>query len=281
MAEIAQQISTDIKQALKADELDLPTLPEIALRIRDEAQSDNVSATSLSKVISEDPGLAAQLVRTANSPMFMATRAIDDLAQAISRLGVEYAANIVTGLAMQQMFQATSELIDQKMRQVWKTSTDVAAWSSLLAKRFTDLRPDQATLAGLTHSIGVLPILSWAEENEDLLGDAQTLDRVIESIHPSIGTMILMRWNFAEEIVCVPEGYMAPIRQNPDVDYVDLVSAALLLVNRTGPDTPLCDERWASAPVFAKLGIDLKEDALPLEKLAEQVEAVRGVFGSS
>jgi HD-like signal output (HDOD) protein len=176
------------------------------------------------------------------------------------------------------MFQATSELIDNKMREVWKTSTDVAAWSAVLAKRFTKLRPDQATLAGLTHSIGVLPILSWAEENDDLLNDRQTLDRVIESIHPVIGTMILMRWNFAEEIISVPEGYMSPIRQGTDVDYVDLVSAALLLVNRAGPDTPLCDEPWADAPVFARIGVDLSMDALPLQKLTEQVEAVRSVY---
>ncbi len=279
MAQIAEQISTDIRQALKADELDLPSLPEVALRIRDEAQSDTVSAISLSKVVAKDPGLAVQLVKTANSPMFMAARPIDDLAQAISRLGVEYAANIVTGLAMHHMFQATSELIDNKMRQVWKTSTDVAAWSGVLAKRFTKLRPDQATLAGLTHSIGVLPILSWAEENDDLLNDSKTLDRVIESIHPAIGTMILMRWNFAEEIISVPEGYMSPIRQGSDVGYVDLVSAALLLVNRTGPDTPLCDEPWADAPVFARIGVDLSMDALPLQKLTEQVEAVRSVYG--
>ena len=278
MPQIAEQISTDIKQALKADELDLPTLPEVALRIRDEAQSDHVSANSLAKVVGEDPGLAAQLVRTANSPMFMAARAIDDLAQAISRLGVDYAANIVSGLAMQQMFQATSELIDSKMRQVWRTSTDVAAWSSILAKRYTKLRPDQATLAGLTHSIGVLPILSWAEENDDLLSDSRTLDRVIESIHPTIGTMILMSWNFAEEIISVPEGYMSPVSRGADVDYVDLVSAALLLVNRAGPDTPLCDEPWADAPVFARIGLDLSMEAWKLEKLTEDVEAIRSVF---
>jgi HD-like signal output (HDOD) protein len=279
MAHLAEQISSEITQALEADELDLPTLPEVALRIRDEAEKDSVSAISLAKVIGADPGLAAQLVRTANSPMFMATRAIDDLAQAISRLGVEYAANIVTGLAMQQMFQATSELIDAKMRQVWKTSTDAAAWTSILAKRFTKLRPDQATLAGLTHCIGALPILCWAEENDHLVSDSATLDLLIESVHPPIGTMILARWNFAEELISVPEGYMLPIRKTPEVDYVDLVSAALLLMSRAGPDTPLCDEPWAGAPVFKRIGVDLDMDALPLQKLTEQVESVRGVFG--
>ena len=171
MAQLAEQLSNDIRQALEADELDLPTLPEVALRIRDEAESENVSAPSLAKVIGEDPGLAAQVVKTANSPMFMAAVAIDDLAQAISRLGVQYAANLVTGLAMQQMFQATSELIDRKMRQIWKTSTDTAAWSSALAKRFTELRPDQAALAGLTHlMLGGEPLpLELAQEVRSLV----------------------------------------------------------------------------------------------------------------
>ena len=278
MAELAEQISNEITQALEADELELPTLPEVALRIRDEAQSENVSAVSLAKVIGEDPGLAAQLVKTANSPMFMAARPIDDLAQAISRLGVEYAANIVTGLAMQQMFQATSELIDKKMRQVWRSSTVAAAWASILAKRFTKLRPDQATLAGLTHYIGALPILSWAEENDHLVADSMTLDRLIESVHPPIGTMILTRWNFAEELIMVPEGYMQPMRDVTEADYVDLVAAALLFLSRTDVATPLSEEPWAKAPVFGRIGVDLEMDVKKLGALTEQVEAVQGVF---
>ena len=142
MSDVAQAITNEIQTALDKDQLDLPSLPEVALKIREEAESEHVSAISLSKVVSEDPGLTTQLVRTANSPMFRATRSIDDLSQAISRLGVDYSANIVTGLAMQQMFQATSEMVDRKMREVWKSSCDIAAWSSILCKRCTNLRPD-------------------------------------------------------------------------------------------------------------------------------------------
>jgi HD-like signal output (HDOD) protein len=93
-------------------------LPEVALRIREEAESEFVSAVSLAKEVGDDPGLAAQLVRIANSPMFRATRSIDDLSQAISRLGVDYSANMVTGLAMQNMFQATTEFVDNRLRDV-------------------------------------------------------------------------------------------------------------------------------------------------------------------
>lgn len=176
MSDLAQDITAEISQALEADQLELPSLPEVALRIRDEAESENVSSASLAAVVSDDPALTTQLVKVANSPMFRATRSIDDLGQAISRLGVDYAANIVTGLAMRNMFQATSEMVDRQLRGVWKTSTDVAAWSSMLSKRYTKLRPDQAMLAGLTHRIGVLPILAWVEENDDIVRDTLPSD---------------------------------------------------------------------------------------------------------
>ena len=104
MADLALSVANDISAALDNDELELPSLPEVALKIRDEAESENVSAVSLANVVGDDPGLAAQLVRIANSPMFRASRPIDELGQAVSRLGVEYAANIVTGLAMQRHF---------------------------------------------------------------------------------------------------------------------------------------------------------------------------------
>lgn len=265
MADVAAEIAQDLKLALADDQLDLPSLPEVALRIRDEAESENVSAISLGRVVSEDPALAAQLVRTANSPAFRATRSIDDVSQAISRLGVEYAANIVTGLAMQHMFQATSELVDRKMRQVWRNSCDIAALSSVLCQRFTKLRPDQATLAGLTHSIGILPILSWVEEYDHVIQDGMTLDKVIDAVHPALGEQILRHWKFADDIIMVPSKYQLLNRHIDHPDYADLVCAANLLC-RSGfnkdpnvlddPDLDHMPAAWEEAASFARLGFE-------------------------
>ncbi len=286
MSQIAEEITAEIQTALDKDQLELPSLPEVALRIREEAESEHVSAVSLSKVVSEDPGLTAQLVRTANSPMFRATRSIDDLSQAISRLGVDYSANIVTGLAMQQMFQATSEMIDRKMREVWKSSCDIAAWSSILCKRCTKLRPDQATLAGLTHRIGVLPILSWAEENDHLIRDSLTLDKVIESIHPTVGQMILTHWNFAPEIIAVPGNYQDYGHQAGSADYIDIVCVAnLFQVSRfvesvdaleaQHPDLP---ENWTQSASINRLGLDMNMSEQERNALIEQVIEVQSAF---
>jgi len=283
MSELAESITSEIQTALDKDQLELPSLPEVALRIREEAESENVSAISLSKVVSEDPGLTTQLVRTANSPMFRATRSIDDLSQAISRLGVDYSANIVTGLAIQQMFQATSEMVDRKMREVWKSSCDVAAWSSILCKRCTRLRPDQATLAGLTHRIGVLPILSWVEENDDLIRDSLTLDRVIDSIHPTIGKMILDHWNCATEIADVPLHYQDYEHQSSSADYIDIVCAANLLQISRFTDSvdvlevqhPNLPDEWYNTPAITRLGIDMEMDERARHELRDEVNEVQ------
>lgn len=280
MPDLAATIEAHITAALDDDQLDLPSLPEVALEIREVADSEHVSATSLSAVIAKDPGLAAQLVKIANSPMFRATRSIDDLSQAISRLGVDYSANLVTGLAMRQMFQATSEMVDSKLRSVWQRSTEVAAWSAIICKKYTSLRPDQATLAGLTHCIGVLPILGWVEENSHLVRDSMTLDKIIDSLHPTLGTMILRHWNFAEEIVGVPEHYLSLNHQSAKADYVDLVSIANLLALRETED-PLLAGNWQQSPAFSRVGMNPdweQMDELELASLLEEAQEVRSVF---
>ena len=277
MSKLAQIIERQIGNAVADDELDLPTLPEVALRIRDVAESDSVSANSLRVVIAEDPGLSGQMIKMANSPMFRATRPIEDLNMALSRLGVEYAANLATGLAMQQMFQATSDVIDRKLRSVWSNATEVAAISGVLAKSFTSLRPDQATLAGLTHSVGVLPIVSWAERNSNLLSDSMTLDRVIDSIHGSLGTMILQSWGFPPELALVPSHHSDFTRKSDSVDYVDVVTVATLQ-NVAGTEHPFTKLDWNEIQAFHNLGLDPDTESNELEEIQEDIEEAKGVF---
>jgi len=275
--QLAKEITAEISSALEQDQLDLPSLPEVALRIRDEAESELVSAVSLAGVVGDDPALTTQLVKVANSPMFRATRSIDDLSQAISRLGVEYAANIVTGLAMRNMFQATTELVDKQLRRVWQNSMSVAAWSSMLSKRFTKLRPDQAMLAGLTHSIGVLPILTWVEENDHIVQDGLTLDRVIESSHPMIGEMILRHWNFSDELVCVPQQHLDATRNQPSADYADVVCVASRAASL--PQDQLVEDGWQDQPAFQRVGFGPNIDEADMQDILSEVDAVRGVLG--
>jgi HD-like signal output (HDOD) protein len=244
----------------------------VALKIRDAAESEDISAADLANVIGEDPSLAARVLKVANSPMYRGAREIETIATAVGRLGIDYTCNLATGLAMQQMFQATSDVIDRKLRSVWAQATQVAAISTVLARNFTRLKPDQAMLAGLTHNIGALPILTWAEEHDRLLNDSFTLDRVIDEIHGELGGLILRNWKFPAELAIVPLQHTVYDRDGANTDYVDVVMVAHLQTY-AGTNHPCAQLDWTQIRAFAKLGLDPSVDATEIEDLSEDMKA--------
>ena len=114
MACVADAVREEVTIAISKDQLQLPTLPEVALKIHDAAEREDISAADLAEVIGEDPSLAARVLKVANSPMYRGAREIETIGIAVSRLGMDYTCNLV---------------------------------STVLARNFTKLKPDQAMLA--------------------------------------------------------------------------------------------------------------------------------------
>jgi len=279
MSDLIETIENDIISAIASDQLVLPTLPEVSLRVREVAQDDNASVTDLSRVISNDAAISARIIKVCNSPLLRAAQPVENLNMAINRLGMGYSADLAVGLAMAQMFQATTDLIDARMREVWARSTDIAGICHVLAQSYTRLPTGQATLAGITHLIGVLPILRFAEENDHLLTDAATLDEVIAKLHPKLGTMILKAWDFSPELCDVPEQYLNFERRSEKADFVDLVTVANLQ-SYTGTDHPYTQMDWSTVPAFAQLGIDpTQDDDDEEEDLSANMEAALALLG--
>ena len=229
MNQLADTVQSDLLAAIDRDELVLPTLPEVALKIREAAEDDNVSVNRLSQVIAQDAALSARLLRVVNSPLLRASFEVTDVRTAINRLGVNYSSNLAIGLVIEQIFHARAPAVQGRMREAWRTSLEVAGMCSELARRFTLLKPDRAALAGLVHQIGVLPILTYAQEHNELLADPVCLNHVIEHIHPRIGNHILQSWEFPAMLAQVPGQFLDLHRDNTETDYGDLVMIATLL----------------------------------------------------
>jgi HD-like signal output (HDOD) protein len=272
MSEITEQIRGEIIEAIENDRLVLPTLPEVALQVRETAADPDVDVKKLGAVITNDAALTARIIKVANSPLLRARNPIEDLKMAVMRLGISYTANLATGLAMEQMFQATSDVVDKYMRDVWQRSTEVAGISHVLCRHYTNLKPDQATLAGLVHKIGILPILTYAEDNRKLLRDINLLDETIADIHPQIGRKILQSWDFPEELQLVPEEHMNFARQVNQVDYADIVMVANLQ-SYIGTDHPLTQMDWSPISAFNRLGLDPEINTHEVEDLSADMEA--------
>ncbi len=276
MSSVAEHVAREIITAIDADKLVLPTMPEMAIKVREVAEDPDASIMHLNEVISNDAALTARIIKVANSPLFRGARAIEDLNMALSRLGMQTTSNLATGLAMEQMFQATSDIIDQRMREAWSKSSEIAGICHVLCKHYTKLRPDQAALAGLIHQIGVLPILSFAEEQPTLMRDSMTLDSVIEQIHPQIGVKILTAWEFPAELRSIPHDSIDFGRQVAQADYADLVTVAMLQSYAGSGKTQGIDNHSVSA--FARLGLDPDIESTEAEDLSAEMEAAMAML---
>lgn len=268
----AEDIEQTLLVAIENDQMVLPTMPEIALQVREAASNPDIDIRSLQEILLTDASLSARIVRVANSPLVRGYSSIDNLPAALSRLGVTYSCNLAIGLAMEQMFQATNELLDKRLREVWSQSTEVAAIASVLAQHFTNLEPDKATLAGLTHQIGTLPILTYVEEHEELLllENQQQLDRLIAQISPTIGQKILQEWKFPDTLSQVPKAHLDILRDSNETDYADVVIVARL--QSYGFENALIHiPPWNSIPAFKKLGLETDEESLELDEYSEQL----------
>ena len=272
MSNIIETVRKEIIDAIENDRLLLPTLPEVALRVREVAEDPNATINKLAEVIGNDAALTVRIIKVANSPLLRASRQIDDLNMALMRLGMEYTSNLATGLAMEQMFQATSDMVDKRMREVWSRSSEIAGICHVLCKHRSKLKVDKATLAGLVHKIGVLPILTYAEDNSALLRDSLTLDTVIEQLHPVIGEKILQSWDFPEDLMNVPRDYNNFDRDTTEADYADLVTVAMLQ-SYMGTDHPYANMDYHSVTSFSRLGLDPDMQDTQGEDLSEDMAA--------
>jgi len=272
---LEKEFLAELIDAITNDRLTLPTLPEVALRIREAVNDPDVSAAMLATVIGQDAALAARIIKVANSPLMRGAVVVDNLQLAITRMGISFVRNLATGLAMEQMFQATHDAVDKRLRDSWQHSIEVASISHVLASNFTKLKSDQATLAGLVHQIGILPILTLAEENPAILEHEAILDKIISRLHGKVGRAILKAWEFPAELLEVPLGCTDFTRDvSPQADYVDVVTVAKLQSYPDG-ENPFADVDTSEIPAFRKLGLSHEVDVHHVEELAEELEETK------
>lgn len=272
---LEKEFLAELVDAIANDRLTLPTLPEVALKIREAVDDPDVSTATMAKVIGQDAALAARLIKVANSPLMRGAVAVDNLQLAITRMGITLVRNLATGLAMEQMFQATHDAVDRRLRESWERSLEVASISHVLASNFTRLKPDQATLAGLTHEIGLLPILTLAEENPQILKHERVLDKIISRLQGKVGRAILKAWDFPEELRAVPVGCTDFTRdESPEADYVDVVTVAKLQSYPEG-EGPYANIDTSTIPAFKKLGLSHEVETHDMNELAVEFEEAK------
>ena len=277
MSPISQKVYKAICDAIAADKLILPTMPEMAIKVRDAADDPETDIKKLATIIGGDAALTARIIKVANSALYRGSQDIKDLNMALMRLGLAATSSLAIGLAMEQMFQATTDMVDQRLRSVWTASSETAGLCTMICKFQTKLRPDMATLAGLTHQIGVLPILQFAEHYPALLRDGMTLDGIIHEIHSLLGTRILTEWDFPKEICDVPSTHLDFTREQPKADYADIVTVAMLQ-SLAANGLRYGNLDYTTVTAFGRLGLDCDIESAVAQDLDAEMAAAMKLF---
>ncbi len=267
-----------VQKELDANRLILPTLPDIALKVRDAVIKGEATAQQLADMIVTDAALSTRLIQVSNSPLYRGVKEIKSIQMAVTRLGLKTISSLITSLVLQQMFNPTSKVLEHYFRQSWEQSVNVSAISRALATCTRHLNPDEAMLAGLIHQIGKLPILMLVEDIPEFRDSPSRLEKLLEKAHPAIGKIIMDTWTFPDELKSVPYQYVNfSYDSGEKADYVDLVQVAFLQ-SIAGTDHPATRVDWSTVPAFAKLGLSSDAEILEIEGLSEEIEIAQSMF---
>lgn len=227
MNEIEGNLFNEIMHAFNMGALKLPSLPDMAAKVKKAMLQPNVNVEDITLIVSADPAIVTRLIHAANGPLNRGVEFIDSIHSAIVRLGLNVAKDLVISFSIKQLFTTKSAMLCQRMHRLYDHSVDVAAIGFALSKQSGKLSPDHVLLAGLLHEIGVIPILSYVEDTGLLVADDDELETIIGRLKTVVGSMVIRHWGLSNDLLVVVEDYENWQRNSADqVDTCDIVMLA-------------------------------------------------------
>ena len=199
--ELADQLIYQLYEDLNGNQLLLPSLPDVAIRVGQAVNHDLADAKRVARVIENDPVIAAKLIRVANSARYGGAAPLATLPEAITRLGLATTHRLVITFALRELFRSNSPRLKELMKLLWNEARQVAAICHVLARRCDSLDPDTALLAGLVHNIGEVAVLGYLRDFPELAAEPDTLRAVVTHLGRQIGPRILEKWDFPTMLV--------------------------------------------------------------------------------
>jgi HD-like signal output (HDOD) protein len=190
------------------------SLPLFYERLTEVINHPRSSIADLTRVVSEDQGLTARLLKLANSPMFGYFSKIDSIGMAATIIGTQQLQALALAVSVIEVFTGIpKELID--MKSFWKHSIACGIIARALASYHREINVERVFAAGILHDVGrlamcstipgiVIDLLVKSHEEESLLFHMEQ-DR-LEFTHAAAGGGLLTKWripaSIAEPVNC-------------------------------------------------------------------------------
>jgi HD-like signal output (HDOD) protein len=274
---VAFQFVQTLAAEMSIGRVDLPSFPEIALRVRRILSEPDSSLDKVVRVVGSEPALAARLLRIANSASLNPSgKPIVDLRAAINRMGYDMIRSASVSFAMAQL-RHNDKLASVKryLDDLWERSMLVAAFCFVLARSCARINADEAMLTGMMHAIGQLYVLTRAADHPQLFDSAGTLRQIITDWHAEIGKAILENWEFPEEMVAAVANQGDAGREGVEAaDLGDVVAIAIVMASFAS-DTAGLQIALQELPAARRLGLDGAKLQAVLDEFTAEVGAIR------
>ena len=266
---------------LSRGNVDLPSFPEIAVRVRRVLSDPKSSVEQVVRVVGSEPALAARLLRIANSASLNRSgRAVTDLRTAINRIGYNMVRSAAISFSMAQI-RSSNKLagLEHHLNDLWQRSTLVAALSYVLARMCTKVNPDEAMLTGMMHGIGKLYVLTRAIDHPELFISDKTLNEIIGEWHATIGKAILENWDFSEEMAQAV-GNQSDFSRSDDgpADLSDVIAIAILMAAH-GEDAAGLEAALQGLGAAKRLNLDEEKTQTVIRESSAEVSALSQALG--
>ena len=220
--------------------LRLPPFPQVAIRVLQLANNENVQLHQLSDLIATDPGFASEVLMVANSPLYAPRYPATGIMQAIAVLG----ANQLQGMCLLVGVRTYlgKSLSHPAMRRLWRHNLACALISQQVASAgFMDR--DLAYTAGILHDVGrfalgVIRPKEYAALLETHRGPAESiLDAERELFgwdHCQTGRKLIADWKLPSDLDAIASEHHLPRRADGSWGMAELIKVSCGMADAAG-----------------------------------------------
>lgn len=196
-----RRIVAEVRRQMLSNSLDLPVVSDIATTITQLTSSEGTGIGEIAQLIKTDAAITAKLLSIANSNFYRGLSRIDNLNDALMRIGLNEARRYVLAMVNRNAYRGGRSTTAQYAESTWQHSLATATAARMIAEALKSASPDKFYTLGLMHEIGVSVILSAVDE-ADKKGAEVTTDLICElvhDLHEEVGAYIARRWRMPED----------------------------------------------------------------------------------
>lgn len=266
---------------LSTGKVELPSFPDIAMRVRQVLADENVTPEKVVRVVGTEPALAARLLQLANSAALnFSGKPVTDLRTAVNRMGFNMVRSAAIAFAMAQLRKVDDlKGLEKPLEALWNRSASVAAMSYAVARHLARVNADTALLAGLLHGVGQLYLLTRAAKHPKLFANEAVYHNIVRDWHSSIAKALLENWDMAEEIVDAVAGYedIGRVHIGP-TDLTDVLTVGYLLASyRDHPESIELNMQGVAA--CTRMQLDPAGYEKLIKESGDEIAAIQAALG--